>query len=47
MTVKADVKEGILASDKVVELQNLLEVANIDSRIKIAFKGEDEEQRQG
>jgi len=46
MTVKADVKEGILASDKVVELQNLLEVANIDSRIKIAFKGEDEEQRQ-
>ncbi len=46
MTVKADVREGILASDKVAELQDLLEVANIDSRIKIAFKGEDEEQRQ-
>ena len=46
MTVKADVMEGILAADKVAELQDLLEIAIVDQRVKIAFKGEDEEQRQ-
>jgi multidrug efflux pump len=46
MAVKADVMEGILAVDKVNELQNLLEIAAIDTRVKITFKGEDEEQRQ-
>jgi multidrug efflux pump len=46
MTVKADVMEGMLAADKVAELQALLEVATIDPRVEIAFKGEDEEQRQ-
>jgi multidrug efflux pump len=46
MAVKADVMEGILAVDKVNELQDLLEIAAIDTRVKITFKGEDEEQRQ-
>ncbi len=46
MTIKADVMEGVLASEKVSELQGLLERADIDSRIKIIFKGEDEEKRQ-
>jgi multidrug efflux pump len=38
--------EGILAADKVAELQDLLKIATIDPRVKITFKGEDEEQRQ-
>jgi len=46
MTVKADVMKGMLAADKVAELQVLLDGATIDPRVEIAYKGEDEEQRQ-
>ncbi|MDP7668128.1 MAG: efflux RND transporter permease subunit [Rhodospirillales bacterium] len=45
MTVKADVAEGVLADDKVREIQAWLPSANLDSRIDVTFKGEDEEQK--
>lgn len=46
MTVKSDVADGLLPADKVIELQAWLENADFDPRVDIAFKGEDEEQRQ-
>lgn len=45
MTVKADVKEGVLAADKVAEFQTWLKTVDLDPRVEIAFKGEDEEQK--
>ena len=45
MTVKADVGEGILVDDVVKEIQAWLETADMDPEVKIAFKGEDEEQK--
>ncbi|MBT3764223.1 MAG: efflux RND transporter permease subunit [Rhodospirillales bacterium] len=44
MTIKADVEEGVLVDAKVQEVQAWLEGAGIDPRVKIAFKGENEEQ---
>jgi multidrug efflux pump len=46
LKVEADVPEGVLANDKVSEIKHWLKSANIDSRVDIEFKGEDEEQRQ-
>jgi multidrug efflux pump len=45
MTIKSDITEGVLADDKVRQVQAWLEGAAIDPRVEIAFKGEDEEQR--
>ncbi|MCK5444666.1 MAG: efflux RND transporter permease subunit, partial [Rhodospirillaceae bacterium] len=45
IVVKADVQEGILASEKVTAIENWLKTANIDPRVKVAFRGEDEEQK--
>jgi multidrug efflux pump len=45
LTAKADVAEGILVDDKVKQIQAWLETAGIDPRIKVEFKGEDEEQK--
>jgi len=45
MTIKADVVEGLLADDKVGEIQEWLIRAGLDSRIDVKFKGEDEEQK--
>jgi len=45
MTVKADVTEGVLANDKVLELEKWLAGAGLDDRVAITFRGEDEEQR--
>ncbi|MBT3307681.1 MAG: efflux RND transporter permease subunit, partial [Alphaproteobacteria bacterium] len=44
MSVKSDLAPGVLADDKVSALQGWLETANIDPRVKVTFKGEDEEQ---
>jgi multidrug efflux pump len=44
MTIKADVASGVLADTKVKEIQAWLAGADIDHRVQIAFKGEDEEQ---
>jgi multidrug efflux pump len=45
MTAKAGVLPGILADIKAQELQAWLKTANIDPRISVKFKGEDEEQK--
>jgi len=46
MTVKADVKEGILPATKVAEIQQWLDDnVKLDPRLTLTFKGEDEEQR--
>ncbi len=47
MTVKADVPEGILPANKVAEIQKWLDNnAQLDSRLDLKFKGEDEDQRE-
>ena len=46
LRVEADVPEGVLPDDKVTEIKHWLKTANIDPRVEIEFKGEDEEQRQ-
>lgn len=46
LKVEADVPEGVLPNDKVTEIKHWLGSANIDPRVSIEFKGEDEEQRQ-
>ncbi len=43
--VKADVDEGVLADTKVRQIQTWLSTQNIDPRVDIVFKGEDEEQQ--
>lgn len=46
LTVRANVKEGFLPNDQVKELEAWLATeANLDSRIHVKFKGEDEEQK--
>lgn len=46
MTVKANVREGVLVDTKVQEIQKwLIEEANIDPAVSFTFKGEDEEQK--
>ncbi|MDV7340100.1 efflux RND transporter permease subunit [Terasakiella sp. A23] len=45
MAVKADVEAGINVDAKLNEIKAWLKDQNIDPRIKIEFKGEDEEQR--
>ena len=42
--IKADVEEGVLADTKVRQIQAWLATAEIDPRVSIRFKGEDEEQ---
>lgn len=46
ITIKADVEEGILPNDKVVELTKWLEGVKIDPQVSIKFKGEDQEQKE-
>ncbi len=45
-TVEADLPEGVLAADKVLEIRNWLKDAGLDPRVELEFKGEDEEQRE-
>ncbi len=44
--VKADVEEGILPAEKLKEVAAWLRQANIDPRVQIVFRGEDEEQKE-
>ena len=44
MTVRADVQEGVLADDKVKEVQQWLEETAADKDVKIMFRGANEEQ---
>ncbi len=45
MTIKADVKEGVLADTKVKEIGAWIKQQTWDPSIKFEFKGEDEEQK--
>ena len=45
MTIKADVQEGLLVDDKVREVRAWLADAELDPRVLVTFKGEDEEQQ--
>jgi len=44
MTVKSDVAPGLLADNKANQLRGWMETAQLDERIDVVFKGEDEEQ---
>lgn len=44
MTIKADVAEGVLVNDKVMELEKWIAGAGLDDRVAVTFRGEDEEQ---
>ncbi|WP_022727298.1 efflux RND transporter permease subunit [Fodinicurvata sediminis] len=46
MTIRSDVEPGILPDDKVQEIRQWLETADIDPAVSISFTGEDEEQRE-
>ncbi|OKH88368.1 efflux RND transporter permease subunit [Thalassospira sp. TSL5-1] len=45
LTVKADVTEGILVDTKVQEVKEWLKTLDIDPRVNVEFKGQDEEQQ--
>ena len=45
MFVRADVEEGVLPDDKVNEIKDWLDRANLPSNVDVTFKGEDEEQK--
>ena len=44
MIVKADVAPNLLADDKTSQLRGWIKTANLDERIDVDFKGENEEQ---
>ena len=44
MTIKAGVEDGVLPDDKVREIRAWFDTVEIDPRVAIRFKGEDEEQ---
>ena len=46
MSINADVPDGILADDKIAEIEQWLVQNPLDPAVNVAFKGEDEEQRQ-
>jgi multidrug efflux pump len=46
ITIQADVIEGVLVSDKLIELQGLLKDKNFPADVRIKFKGEDEDAKE-
>ena len=45
LKIEADVVDGVLVDDKVTEMRRLIDGADLDPRIEVKFRGEDEEQR--
>ena len=45
LKIEADVVDGVLVDDKVTEIRRLIDGADLDPRIEVKFRGEDEEQR--
>lgn len=45
LTVKADVEEGILVDTKLGEIKDWMRTLEIDPRVSVEFKGQDEEQK--
>lgn len=46
MTLKADVREGVLVNDKIAELKTWIEAQNFKPGIEIKFKGQEKDQNQ-
>jgi multidrug efflux pump len=46
ISIQSEVAEGVLVNDKVKEMQLLLADKQFDSQIRVAFKGEDEQQKE-
>jgi multidrug efflux pump len=46
LKIAADVEDGVLADDKVREIQRWLAGANLDSAVNVEFRGENEDQRE-
>lgn len=46
LTIKAGVKEGVLANDIVKQLTDIMKDLNIDQRVNVKFKGDDESQKE-
>jgi len=46
MKIEADVEDGVLSDDKIRELQQWLAESDWDSDVTVAFKGENEDQRE-
>nr|WP_207168740.1 efflux RND transporter permease subunit [Rhodovibrio sodomensis] len=46
ITIKADVAEGVLASNKIQEMQGFLKQADIPPAVNVAFTGENEDQKE-
>ncbi len=46
LNVKADVEPGVLVDNKVQELASWIQARQLDPQVNIAFKGEDEEQKE-
>ena len=46
LIVEADVEEGVLVDNKVQEIRAWIETADIDPRVAVSFKGEDQDQRE-
>jgi len=46
MTIRANVKPGIVADNKVLELEEFIQSSNFDPRINIVFRGATEEQNE-
>jgi len=44
MHIKSEVADGVLADDKIREIKTWLATQEIDPRVEVAFKGQDEEQ---
>ena len=45
LTVKADVQEGVLVDTKLNEVKNWMSTLELDPRVSVEFKGQDEEQK--
>ncbi|MEJ2620542.1 MAG: efflux RND transporter permease subunit [Candidatus Thiodiazotropha sp.] len=46
ITIQADVTEGLLPDSQLKGLQQLIAEADLDNKVRISFKGEDEDQRE-
>jgi multidrug efflux pump len=46
LTIEADVADGLLVNDQMREIRAWLPEAALDSRVKVRFKGQDEDQRE-
>ena len=46
ITIQAEVEEGVLMNDKVLQMQDMLAEIKFDPQIRLEFKGEDEQQKE-